>query len=123
MDKTWWGTAVPSTVSSSSWVCVVGAILSVLTDVVEVGMSWGCHVFYVGGGLVLCSGYVLYVVGSATPSTVSCTELLLFFGGFSGEAMTTLEAPVGCLKTPGGKLSCSGWSHGPTALNLAPLGL
>ena len=64
MDKTWWGTAVPSTVSSSSWVCVVGAILSVLTNVVEVGMSWGCHVLCVGGGLVLCSGYVLYVVGS-----------------------------------------------------------
>ena len=56
-----WFTSVSGIASSLTWVCDVGTVLSVLFEVVEVGMLWGCHVRCAGSGLVLCSGRVLYV--------------------------------------------------------------
>ena len=50
-----WFTSVSGIASSSAWVCDVGTVLSVLSEVVEVGMSWGRHVRCAGSGLVLCS--------------------------------------------------------------------
>ena len=100
-----WFTSVSGIASSSAWVCDVGTVLSVLSEVVEVGMSWGCHVRCAGSGLVLCSGRVLYVANDATPGPLSCTELLLHSGEILGEVKVTLEAFVGCSKTPGVGLS------------------
>ena len=61
-----WFTSVSGIASSLAWVCDVGTVLSVLSEVVEVGMSWGRHVRCAGSGLVLCSGRVLYVAKCAT---------------------------------------------------------
>ena len=96
-----WFTSVSGIASSSAWVCDVGTVLSVLSEVVDVGMSWGRHVRCAGSGLVLCSGRVLYVANGATPGPLSCTELLLH----SGEILGEVEAFVGCSKTPGVGLS------------------
>ena len=86
-----WFTSVSGIASSSAWVCDVGTVLSVLSEVVEVGMS--------------CSGRVLYVANGATPGPLSCMELLLHSGEILGEVEVTLEAFVGCSKTPGVGLS------------------
>ena len=61
-----WFTSVSGIASSLTWACDVGTVLSVLFEVVEVGMLWGCHVRCAGSGLVLCSGRVLYVANGAT---------------------------------------------------------
>ena len=48
---------------------------------------------------------MLYVANGATPGPLSCMELLLHSGEILGEVEVTLEAFVGCSKTPGVGLS------------------
>lgn len=100
-----WGICVSDAASSSAWDCDVGVVQSVFAEVVEVRMSWECHVCGAGGGLVLCSGHVSYVANGVTPGPLSCTVLLLLSGNFFGEAMTMLESLIECSEMPGG-----GWS-------------
>ena len=45
------------------------------------------------------------IVGGALLGVLSHTELLSFSGGCLVKATVTLEAPVGCSKTLGGRLS------------------
>lgn len=56
-------------------------------------------------GIGLLIRLVLYVANGATQGPLSCTELLLHSGEILGEVKVTLEAFVGCSKTPGVGLS------------------
>ena len=44
MHEAWWGTVISSGESSSAWIDVIEVVRSVPTDVVEMRMSWECHV-------------------------------------------------------------------------------
>ena len=66
---------------------------------------------------------MLYNVGGALSGVPTHTELLTFSGDYPNESTFTLVAPSGSSKIPGGRFSYPGWSEGPVALNLAPLGL
>ena len=109
--------------SSSAWIDVTGVVQVVPVNVVEVRMSWECHVFCEGSGLVQWSWCMLYSVGDALLSVPTRTELLTFSSDCPDESMVTLVSLSGCLKIPGGRFLYSGRSQGSTALNLAPLGL
>ena len=109
--------------SSSAWIDVTRVVQVVPVDVVEVRMSWECHVFCEGSGLVQRSWCMLYGVGDAFLSVPTRTELLTFSSDCPDESMVTLVSLSGCLKIPGGRFSYSGRSQGLIALNLKPLGL
>ena len=66
---------------------------------------------------------MLYNVSGALSGVSTHTELLTFSGDYPNESTFTLVAPSGSSKILGGRFSYLGWSQGPAALNLAPLGL
>ena len=119
----WWGTVVFFGDASSAWIDVIRVVQVVPIDVMEVRMSWECHVFCEGSGLVQWSWCMLYDVGDALSSVPIRTELLTFSNDCPDESMVTLVLPSSYSKIPSGRFSYLGRSQGLIALNLKPLGL